>query len=40
VCKNRTSDTRTFAELGDMLESVSRREQEIFSELFEESRTK
>lgn len=40
VCKNRKSDTRTFAELGDMLESVSRREQEIFSELFEESRTK
>ncbi|MEJ1240387.1 BtrH N-terminal domain-containing protein [Chryseolinea sp. T2] len=40
VCKNRKSDTRTFAELGDMLSSVSKREQEIFSELFEESRNK
>jgi hypothetical protein len=40
VCKNRKSDTKTFAELGDMLSSVSKREQEIFSELFEESRTK
>lgn len=40
VCKNRKSDTKTFAELGDMLETVSRREQEIFTELFEESRTK
>ncbi len=40
VCKNRKSDTKTFAELGDMLEACSRREQEIFSELYEVSRSK
>jgi Domain of unknown function (DUF4872)/Butirosin biosynthesis protein H, N-terminal len=38
VCKSRKSDTKTFAELGDMLEACSQREQEIFSELYEVSR--
>jgi hypothetical protein len=40
VCKNRKSDTKTFAELGDMLEACAQREQEIFSELFEVSRAR
>lgn len=40
VCKNRKSDTKTFAELGDMLEACSSREQKIFAELFEVSRSK
>src|SRR5690606_26002313 len=40
VCKNRTSDTKTFAELGDMLEACAHREQEIFNELYEVSRSR
>ncbi|MEP6736763.1 MAG: BtrH N-terminal domain-containing protein [Chryseolinea sp.] len=40
VCKNRKSDTKTFAELGDMLEAVAKKEQAIFSELYEVSRSK
>jgi hypothetical protein len=40
VCKNRKSDTKTFAELGDMLEAVAQKEQAIFSELYEVSRSK
>ena len=40
VCKNRKSDTKTFAELGDMLEACAKREQEIFSELYEVSRSR
>jgi hypothetical protein len=40
VCKNRKSDTKTFAELGDMLEAVALKEQAIFSELYEVSRSK
>jgi hypothetical protein len=40
VCKNRKSDTKTFAELGDMLENCSHQEQEIFSELYEMSKSK
>ena len=40
VCKNRKSDTKTFAELGDMLEACSNREQAIFSELYEVSKSK
>lgn len=40
VCKNRTSDTKTFAELGDMLEDCAQQEQAIFSELFELSKSK
>lgn len=40
VCKNRKSDTKTFAELGDMLEAVAQKEQAIFSELYEVSRSR
>lgn len=40
VCKNRKSDTKTFAELGDLLEECSKREQEIFSELYEVSKSR
>jgi len=40
VCKNRKSDTKTFAELGDMLEACANKEQEIFSALYEVSRSK
>lgn len=40
VCKNRTSDTRTFSELAGMLEDCSQREQQIFSELFQLSKPK
>ena len=40
VCKNRKSDTKTFAELGDMLEACSVREQAIFSELYEVSKSR
>ena len=40
VCKNRKSDTKTFAELGDMLEACAQREQEIFHELYELSKSK
>jgi hypothetical protein len=40
VCKNRKSDTKTFAELGDMLESCAQREQAIFTELYEVSKSK
>lgn len=35
VCKNRASDTRTFAELADMLEDVSAQEQKVFSDLYQ-----
>jgi hypothetical protein len=40
VCKNRKSDTKTFAELGDLLEACSVREQSIFSALYEVSHSK
>ncbi|HET9279793.1 MAG TPA: BtrH N-terminal domain-containing protein [Flavitalea sp.] len=40
VCKNRTSDTRTFAELATMLEDCSQREQAIFNELYQLSKSK
>lgn len=40
VCKNRKSDTKTFAELGDLLEACALKEQEIFTELYEVSRSK
>ncbi|HEY5749131.1 MAG TPA: BtrH N-terminal domain-containing protein [Chryseolinea sp.] len=39
VCKNRKSDVKTFAELGDLLEAVAHEEQAIFSELYDVSRT-
>jgi hypothetical protein len=39
VCKNRKSDTKTFAELGDLLEACSNREQRIFTELYEVSKS-
>jgi len=38
VCKNRKSDTKTFAELGDMLEECSQREQQIFTKLYDWSK--
>jgi len=40
VCKNRTSDTRTFSELAAMLEDCSHREQQIFGELYQLSKPK
>jgi len=40
VCKNRTSDTRTFAELADMLIDCSNQEQEIFAELYQLSKSR
>ena len=40
VCKNRKSDVKTFAELADMLEACAQREQEIFQELYELSKSK
>ncbi len=40
VCKNRTSDTRTFSELADMLIDCSKLEQEIFTDLHQLSKTK
>jgi hypothetical protein len=40
VCKNRTSDTRTFSELADMLIDASQREQQIFTELHKLSKSK
>ena len=40
VCKNRTSDTRSFAELASMLEDCSQREQKIFTELYQLSKAK
>lgn len=40
VCKNRTSDVRTFAELAAMLEDVSNQEQKVFTELHQLSKTK
>jgi Domain of unknown function (DUF4872)/Butirosin biosynthesis protein H, N-terminal len=40
VCKNRTSDTRTFTELASMLEDCSQREQAIFTELYQLSKPK
>ncbi|AYB31735.1 BtrH N-terminal domain-containing protein [Chryseolinea soli] len=39
VCKNRKSDVKTFAELGDMLEAVAHEEQAIFSALYDVSRS-
>lgn len=38
VCKNRVSDTKSFQELGDMLESCARMEQGIFESLYTLSR--
>lgn len=40
VCKNRTSDTKTFSELADMLEEVSHREQKTFTQLHQVSKSK
>lgn len=40
VCKNRKSDTKTFAELADMLEACAQRENEIFKELYDVSKSK
>jgi hypothetical protein len=40
VCKNRKSDTKTFAELGDLLEACAAREQSIFSALYDVSHSK
>ena len=40
VCKNRTSDTRTFSELAAMLEDVSEKEKSIFSDLYQLSKSK
>jgi hypothetical protein len=40
VCKNRNSDTRTFAELADMLVDASQQEQKIFTELHKLSKSK
>lgn len=40
VCKNRKSDTKTFAELGDLLEACSKKEHEIFTALYEVSQSK
>jgi hypothetical protein len=39
VCKNRKSDTKSFTELGDLLEACSNREQRIFTELYEVSKS-
>ncbi|MBL0740852.1 BtrH N-terminal domain-containing protein [Chryseolinea lacunae] len=40
VCKNRKSDTKTFVELGDMLEECARQEHAIFNDLYDVSRSK
>lgn len=40
VCKNRTSDTRTYAELADMFESCAEQEHKIFSELHSLSKSR
>jgi hypothetical protein len=40
VCKNRTTDTKTFKELGDMFESCADQEQKIFSDLYSLSKKK
>ncbi len=40
VCKDRKSDTRTFAELGDMLDQCATQENEVFSELYSLSKSK
>jgi hypothetical protein len=40
VCKNRTSDTRTFSELAEMLVDASQSEQKIFTELHKVSKSK
>lgn len=40
VCKNRTTDTRTFSELADMLVDCSKLEQEIFTDLHLLSKSK
>jgi hypothetical protein len=40
VCKDRKSDTKSFAELADMLDRCARQEQEIFSELYALSKSK
>jgi hypothetical protein len=40
VCKNRTTDTKTFKELGDMFESCADQEQKIFSDLYTLSKKK
>ncbi len=40
VCKNRSSDTKTFSELADMLEEVSHREQKTFTQLYQVSKSK
>lgn len=40
VCKNRTADIKTFAELGDMFEACAVEEQKIFSELYSLSKSK
>ncbi len=40
VCKNRTTDTRSFAELADMLHECSKHEQETFTNLYQLSKPK
>jgi len=40
VCKDRKSDTRSFAELADMLDHCAQQEQQIFSGLFRLSKPK
>ena len=40
VCKNRTSDTKTFSELADMLEACSIEEQKTFTQLHRVSKSK
>ena len=40
LVKNRTSDTRTYAELADMFHSCAEQEQKIFSELYSLSKSK
>lgn len=40
VCKSRTSDTKSFSELGDMLEETAAFEYNVFNELYQLSRSK
>lgn len=40
VCKNRTSDTKTFSELADMLEACSMQEQKTFTQLYQATKSK
>lgn len=40
VCKSRTSDIKSFGELGDMLEHTAAFEHEVFSELYQLSKSR